>query len=166
MDGKVFRTSRPDDLLDAWKSMYARRADHRARYYTPLHGKDFEDATRAALHAAGKGAHAVLSSHSAARWIAPYVSMGTTTFYADSRGEEILRDKLQLALVSRGENVVIETPRDDDVLFARIEAAPGVWATNYIQTYLDLSVSGERGAEAAEHLRLTKITPTWITNKK
>jgi hypothetical protein len=27
-----------------------------------------------------------------------------------------------------------------------------------VQTYLDLSASGERGAEAAEHLRRTRLT--------
>ena len=125
------------------------------------HGQPLDDAIRGALAAAGAGEHAVLSSYSAARWLAPYASMSARFFYADPQGEGILREKLRLEPVARGENILIENPPDEGILFNRIEAAPGMWATNLIQTYLDLRVSGERGAEAAEHLRSNKIASTW-----
>jgi hypothetical protein len=38
------------------------------------------------------------------------------------------------------------------------EPAPGIRCTSPIQTYLDLSKGGERGEEAAEHLRRMRLT--------
>jgi hypothetical protein len=39
-----------------------------------------------------------------------------------------------------------------------VEPAPGVICTSPIQTYLDLAAAGERGREAADHLRREKLT--------
>jgi hypothetical protein len=116
---------------------------------------------RMALAEAGKGEHAVLASYSAARWFAPYARQATQFFYADKKGAEILKRHLQLQPVSRGENVVLLEPREDDVFSGRVEAAPGIWCSGLMQTWLDLSVAGERGGEAAEHLLREKLLPAW-----
>lgn len=57
--------------------------------------------------------------------------------------------------------LIVERPADEGILADRDEAAPGIWCTGLAQTYLDLCASGERGVEAAEHLRLTRIAPLW-----
>jgi hypothetical protein len=116
---------------------------------------------RAALAEAGKGEHAVLASYSAARWFAPYARQATQFFYADKKSAEILKRHLQLQPVSRGENIVVLEPREDDVFSSRVEAAPGIWCSGLVQTWLDLSVAGERGGEAAEHLLREKLLPAW-----
>lgn len=150
-----------DALLDAWRDAYQKRGVSRARYYTMLHGDALERQIKAALNAAGQGAHALLASFSAAQWLAPFARYSTQVFYADDTGESILREWLQLEPASKGENVIIERPADAQILADRIEPAPGVWSTGLVQTYLDLGAAGERGAEAAEHLRQTRIEPLW-----
>lgn len=150
-----------DALLDAWRDAYEKRAVKRARYYTILHGDTLERQIKAALNAAGQGEHALLASFSAAQWLAPFARYPSQVFYADETGESILREWLKLEPVNKGENVIIERPADEGLLADRIEAAPGVWSTGLVQTYLDLHVAGERGTEAALHLRQTRIAPLW-----
>ena len=151
----------PEPLVQAWRKCYEPRVDARRRAYTLLHGEALDDAVRAAQAEASAGAHAVLGSYSAARWLAPYARQATLFLYADAEGEEILRRHLKLRPVDRGENVVLLRPREDDVFSGRIEPAPGVWCTGLVQTWLDLSVAGERGEEAAEHLLQSKLRPDW-----
>jgi hypothetical protein len=155
------RLSDPEKLARAWQSSYEPRPRSRQAAYTLLHDAALDDAMRAALIEAGKGAHAVLASYSAARWLAPYARHATQFFYADKQGAEILKRHLKLQPVSRGENVVLLEPREDDVFSARQEAAPGIWCSGLVQTWLDLSVAGERGGEAAEHLLREKLLPAW-----
>lgn len=155
------RLGKPEELARAWQSSYEPRSRSRETAYTLLHGEALEDAMRAALVEAGKGAHAVLASYSAAQWFAPYARQATQFFYADKQGAEILKQNLQLQPVSRGENVVLLEPREDDVFSGRVEAGPGIWCSGLVQTWLDLSVAGERGGEAAEHLLRGKLLPAW-----
>ena len=103
----------------------------------------------------------MLASYSAAQWLAPYARQATQYFYADQQGAEILKRHLQLQTVQRGENVVVLEPREDDVFSGRVEAAPGIWCSGLMQTWLDLSVAGERGGEAAEHLLQETLLPGW-----
>jgi hypothetical protein len=155
------RLSKPEVLARAWQNSYEPRPRNREAAYTLLHGEALDEAMRAALADAGKGEHAVLGSYSAARWFAPYARQATQFFYADKQGAEILKRHLQLQPVSRGENVVVLDPREDDVFSGRVEAAPGIWCSGLVQTWLDLSVAGERGGEAAEHLLQEKLLPAW-----
>lgn len=156
------RLSKPEELARAWQKSYEPRPRSHETGYTLLHGESLEAAMRAALVEAGKGAHAVLASYSAAQWIAPYARQATQYFYADEQGANILKQHLHLRPVERGENVVLLEPREDDVFAGRVEAAPGVWCSGLAQTWLDLSVAGERGSEAAEHLLREKLLPAWM----
>jgi hypothetical protein len=160
MEGGL-RLSRPEALARAWQGSYEMRERSRASAYTLLHGEALQVAIRRALAEAGNGSHAVLASYSAAQWLAPYARQATQFFYADGVGCGILERVLQLQPVKGGENVVVFEPREDDVFGGRIEAAPGMWSSGLVQTWLDLSVAGERGAEAAEHLLNERLLPTW-----
>ena len=155
------RLSKPEELARAWQKTYEPRPLLRETAYTLLHGEELEAAIKVALTEAGKGAHAVLASYSAARWLAPYARQATHFFYADVQGLDVLRCHLQLQSVARGENVILCEPREDDIFKGRVEAAPGVWCSGLVQTWLDLSVAGERGGEAAEHLLREKLLPAW-----
>jgi hypothetical protein len=53
---------------------------------------------------------------------------------------------------------VISLPKDQGVLSDTVEPAPGAICTSPVQTYLDLSIAGERGEEAAQHLRQERMT--------
>lgn len=154
--------SKPDALLDEWASAYEPPAGKRLSFYTTLHGGALEDAARQVLHAGDEDAHAVFASYSAAQWLAPYARTGTHYFYADLKGLERLRAVLGLSSVSKGQNVIVTLPKDTGLFRDTVEPAPGAVCTSPVQTYLDLAISGERGAEAADHLRKEKLV--WQKN--
>lgn len=155
------RLVKPEELARAWQASYTPRLRAQEMAYTLLHGEALDTAVRIALAEAGSGAHAVLASYSAAHWLAPYARQATHYFYADAPGSTVLKRHLGLQPVPSGENVVLLEPREDDVFSGRILAAPGIWCTGPVQTWLDLSAAGERGAEAAEHLLSEKLLPAW-----
>ncbi len=145
--------SEPDMLLDAWRDAYESPAGHRISFYTTLHGSAFDDAARRVLGVGPENGRAILASFSAAQWLAPYGRTGTQHFYADQAGLQRLEAALKLSVPSKGENIVVTIPKDEGLLLNTVEPARGAVCTGAVQTYLDLAVSGERGREAAEHLR-------------
>ena len=101
---------------------------------------------------------AAFSSFSAAQWLAPYARTGTHYFQATEAGLEALQSALKLSSAAKGENVMLSLLDDADLLRDTQEPAPGAVCTSPIQTYLDLYHAGERGREAADHLRKTLLT--------
>lgn len=149
----------PGAMLDEWREHYEVPAQTTLSLYTALHGAKLESAIRNLTPPKPDGGPlVVLSSFSAADWIAPYGRTGKSYFYADRAGIEILTDALSLRPARAGANVQITVPKDDGIIMHPIEPSPGVLCTNVIQTYLDLYVSGERGQESAQHLRETKLS--------
>jgi hypothetical protein len=148
----------PDAVLDAWRSSYDGSNAHQLRFYTTLHGAAFDAAVREFFAVLPQGAHAALASFSAAHWIAPYARTGTQYFYADRLALDRIEKALRLSSALKGENVIVYLPEDQGVFLDSLEPAPGIRCTSPLQTYLDLSKSGERGEEAAEHLRRVKLT--------
>jgi hypothetical protein len=149
--------SEPDKLLDAWRDSYEPPEGRRVRFYTTLHGSMFDEAALKALRATDDGGQAIFASFSAARWLAPYGRVSTQYLYADDTGLDRLQGLLKLSSASKGENVVITVPIDQGIFHGTMEPAPGIICTSLVQTYLDLTVAGERGQEAAEHLRREKM---------
>lgn len=143
----------PDALLDAWRNAYRRPDGDVIRLYTSLHGQAFEKAAKNVLSAGSSRDPAVFASFSAARWIAPYARTGTDYFYAGRAGAKKIADALRASDVDKGSNVEILILKDRNILEDTVEPVPGVICTSPVQTYLDLSVSGERGAESADYLR-------------
>lgn len=155
-DGLIL--SAPDALLDAWRDSYTAPPGERLRFYTPLHGSALEDAARSALCADDAPGRAAFASFSAAQWLSPYGRTGTHYFFADDEGLRKLQAALKLTPTSKGENVVVTVPKDLGLLADTVEPAPGAVCTSPVQTYLDLSIAGERGAEAADHLRQERLS--------
>ena len=149
--------SEPDALLDAWRDAYEPPAGKRVGFYTTLHGTAFDEAARRALRAESSTGRAVLASFSAAQWLAPYGRTGAQYFYTDDVGLEQLRVALKLSSTAKGENVAVTLPKDDGLFRDTVEPVPGVFCTSPVQTYLDLAAAGERGREAAEHLRQERL---------
>jgi len=149
--------SAPDAVLDAWVKEYEPPSHDRLGFYTTLHGSSLDQAVRA-LHSdpTHKGKIA-LASFSAAQWLAPYGRTGRHYFYADEEGIDSLRSALKLTSASKGENVIVDVLDDPALLLDTVEPTPGIICTSPVQTYLDLSNFGERGQEAAAHLRREKL---------
>ncbi len=148
--------SDPDALLDTWRDAYEPPIGKRLGFYTTLHGASFEVAMRKLPAPTGNG-HTALASFSAAQWLAPYGRTGTHYFYADEAGLEHLHSTLGLSPASKGENVVVTVLEEPGLFLDTVEPAPGVACTSPVQTYLDLSKAGERGREAADHLRQERL---------
>ncbi|WP_260295236.1 type IV toxin-antitoxin system AbiEi family antitoxin [Sedimenticola hydrogenitrophicus] len=149
--------SEPDALLDEWCDAYEPPAGKRLTLYTTLHGSAFEEAARQVLRSDGGTGLAVFASFSAAHWLAPYGRTGTQYFYADETGLERLQSALKLSAISKGENVNVTVLKDSGLFRDTVEPAPGAICTSPVQTYLDLAYAGERGQEAADHLRREKL---------
>lgn len=151
------RLTAPDALLDTWRERYEPPPGTRLGYYTTLHGAAFDKAVRAALDG-GLAPRALLASFSAAQWIAPFARATSQYFYANAEGLDRLRAELHLSSAAKGANVMV-TRLDDEGLFRdAVESAPGIFTTSPVQTYLDLAAAGERGREAADHLRRERLT--------
>ena len=151
------RLKSPGALLDAWKAVYEPPVSQSLRFYTTLHGAEFDRHARAAFAALPQESNAALASYSAAHWIAPYARTGTQFFYADAHAVETLERELKLSSTAKGENIIVSVPKDEGVFLDVFEPAPGMRVTSPLQTYLDLAKSGERGEEAAEHLRHQRL---------
>lgn len=149
--------SNPDGLLNAWRDEYKPPSGERRTFYTTMHGSAFDEALRECGTALALDGLAILASFSAANWLAPYARTSTHYFYADYEGVERLRSLLKLSAATRGENVVVTVFDDINLFRDAVEPTTGVHCTSPVQTYLDLYVSGERGREAAEHLRQEKL---------
>ncbi|MDQ2704781.1 MAG: type IV toxin-antitoxin system AbiEi family antitoxin [Pseudomonadota bacterium] len=154
------RLVKPKALLDSWQKAYKPMRSKRTTYYTLLHGEQLQEAIKKATSYILFG-QALLSSYSAARWLAPYARVAGEYFYVDIAGERRLKEILKLEPVAKGENVTIDLASDAGFFHGRTEGAPGIFCTSPIQTYLDLTTSGERGEEAAQHLFTERIEPTW-----
>lgn len=148
--------SDPDALLDAWRDAYELPAGKRHGFYTTLHGSAFESAVRELGPASDAGSTA-LASFSAGQWLAPYGRTGTQYFYADAAGLDRLRSLLKLSSASKGKNVAVTVLEDLGLFRDTVEPVPGVVCTSPVQTYLDLAIAGERGREAADHLRHERL---------
>lgn len=149
--------TQPKALLEAWREEYAPLAVSKKRLYTPLHGRELEDALQVVMSVANASGAALLSSFSAAAWIAPYARTSRLFLYADELALQSLTTSLSLVSSAKGENVVVTVIEDLGVLNDCIVEGDGMLCTSPVQTYLDLWIAGERGREAAEHLRRERL---------
>ena len=147
---------RPAAVLDSWRDEYAPPNGERSELYTPLFGESLLQALRA-LPMDAPGDRAALAGFSAADWIAPYVRANTLQIYASPYSADRVRELLKATPTPRGANLVLIELDDEGPLLDAREAVPGIVTTSPIQTYLDLWTSGDRGLEAAEHLRREAI---------
>jgi hypothetical protein len=152
-DSEGLRLSKPAALLDQWREAYRPVSGRQLTFHTVLHGKGLDERVRVALaKAEGKGS-VMLASFSSAQWLAAYARTSTLHLYADERRLNSLVDELKLSPSPRGGNVNIAVPKDAGLFLDSFEPSPGIVCSSPVQTYLDLCVSGERGREAADHLR-------------
>jgi Transcriptional regulator, AbiEi antitoxin, Type IV TA system len=143
----------PDALLDAWSESYAGLGGKKNSYYTTLHGKGLEDAFLALFRDQRDRPGVLLASFTAAKWLAPYGRIATHNLLSQPAELEHLHQTLALQPAVNGANVVVTMPAHEGVFLDAVHPSPGIVCTSPVQTFLDLSAAGERGKEAAEHLR-------------
>lgn len=139
-------------LIRAWREAYTPTVGERRSYYTTLHGKALEAALASALAKANADGKAAAMSFTAADAIAPYGRPSSTYLAAEPAALPALVEGLRLKPVSSGANVEVLIPDDPDFFADLRTASRGLITTSGVQTYLDLSMAGERGVEAADVL--------------
>jgi hypothetical protein len=149
--------AKPDEILDAWVEAYEPPAGKRMKFYTPLHGDVLQKAVRSAIDLRPEQGGAMLASFSAAQWLAPFGRHASQFLYCDAAALDHISSELRLEPTSKGENVIVTVLSDAGLFRDAISPAEGVLSTSVVQTYLDLAASGERGKEAAEHLRRERL---------
>lgn len=142
----------PDSLLDAWAEDYELPPGQEQSFYTHLHGAALDDALSSVLNTPSSG-RLIFRSYSAADRIAPFARNANRYLYADEKALETLSRQMRLSGAEKGGNVLVMVPDEDGVFDDAFEPMPGIACTSPVQTYLDLQLSGERGREAADHLR-------------
>jgi hypothetical protein len=143
----------PDALLDEWSEAYAGLGGKKNSYYTTLHGKGLEDAFLELFRDQRDRPGVLLASFTAAKWLAPYGRIATHNLLSQPAELEHLHKTLALQPAVNGANVVVTMPDHEGVFLDAVHPSPGIVCTSPVQTFLDLSAAGERGKEAAEHLR-------------
>ena len=143
----------PDVLLDAWSVAYGGMGGKRQSYYTTLYAKGLEDAFSCLFSDQPERPGVLLASFTAANWLAPYGRTGTNYLLCQPAQLEHLQQTLALQPVVNGANFVVTLPAHEGVFLDAVNPSPGIFCTSPVQTFLDLSASGERGNEAAQHLR-------------
>jgi hypothetical protein len=143
----------PDALLDAWSEAYTGLAGKRQSFYTTLHGKALEEAFLRLFRNERVHPGVLLASFTAANWLAPYGRTGTHNLLSQPAELENVQQTLALQPAVSGANVVVTLPDHEGVFLDAVQPSPGIACTSPVQTFLDLSAAGERGKEAAEHLR-------------
>jgi hypothetical protein len=143
----------PDALLNAWSAAYSGLGGKRQSYYTTLHGKGLEDAFLELFSDQRDQPGVLLASFTAAKWLAPYGRTATHTLLSQPAEIERLKQTLALQPAFNGANVLVTLPSHEGVFLDAVHPSPGITCTSPVQTFLDLFAAGERGKEAAEHLR-------------
>jgi hypothetical protein len=149
----------PVGLLFAWREAYRFDRHHRRDYFTLLRGRQLQEKL-AELDSitGGQAAYAVFS---AAEFQAPHVRQTKTWLYLAPEYETEFAALLEAKRVESGENLIVLLADDRGVFYSGEGAAGRLPCTNPVQTYVDLSHAGNRGAEAAAALLEQKLKPEW-----
>ena len=157
-----FKLHDPLKLLFAWRDAYRFNRHQRQGYFTAKQGRSLREAL-AGLELIPDG-EVAYAAFSAAEFQAPHVRQPKTWLYLSSSLEEEFCKQVEAKQVDSGENLVVLTPDDDGVFYARDGGTLGenrLPATNPVQTYVDLFYCGSRGEEAAEAVLEQKLKPEW-----
>lgn len=160
-----FKVSYANEILDEWRENYDGPGGLRLHFYTPHHGKQFDDATHEAIgFDADASLPTLFASFSAAKYLAPFVRGITTTYvYAPEQAVDRLKAFFELTSTTETRaNFIITIPDDEGVFFSPERGKGNVLTTAALQTYLDLYLAGERGQEAAEYLRSKRLQ--WLAS--
>ncbi len=156
----------PEGLLRDWAEHYQPIHQTTHSFYTTLHGEALHDRLRDTFQAHRHSppdtrSSIAMAGTSAALWSAPFLRSSSLYCYATPSGERAMIEDLGLQATEKGANVELWiTPRSGPFQDL-IDLPNGVTTTSLLQTYLDLSASGERGREAAEHILSQKLLPQW-----
>lgn len=156
-DGRAFRLTEPQRLLDAWAKYYSFQDNVSFDYYA-IQGTQAEREIGDLCNA--MNVKYALSLFSGANLKAPFVRHNRSFIYVEDKIMEIAR-QAGLKEVASGPNITLLTPYDQGIFYGN-ETINGLSVVSDIQLYLDLLKYPGRGAEAAEYILENRVKPTWL----
>ena len=147
----------PAALFSEWAENYRQRRSLVHDFYSFDAPGEIEQRIGEACRDAG--VRYALTAFSGAERLAPFVRYQRATAYVEENLEEIARD-LSLKPVSSGANVQLIEPYDEGIFYGTL-CKDDLWVASPVQLYLDLSITKERGDEAAAFLYREMIQPGW-----
>jgi len=151
----------PAGLLKEWRDAYQFAKHTRHSLFTLQKPKQVNDIARAIED---KRVHSVaLASFSSAQATDPQVRGEKRTWiYVRRESEADFKKSAEAQMVDTGSNLILLVPEDNGVFFDSVRSIEqGIPTTSLVQTYVDVSQSGGRGAEAAEALLNRQLKPVW-----
>ena len=146
-DGQI-RARVPSLLLDAWAQRYDFRQHELRRYHAV--GRSGPEVLQRVAHDLEHGAVPWAATGLSAAWMyTQSADFRINSFYVTQFPSE--PESMGLRPVASGENVWLLGPRDEGVLYGKVQQR--IWCAHPVQVYLDLLAHPERAKEAAESLR-------------
>lgn len=153
-DGAGFRLEDPAALLERWMKEHPKDTGVQTVKLHALHPRKTLEEHLRTLQVKWPSLVA-LRSASAADHQAPFLRHPTLFVYLGKEALHLFESDLKLREVDRGENIEVRIIQEDDLTFDRDITPNGQALTHPILTLLELTELGERGREAAEHLKAT-----------
>ncbi|OGN88771.1 MAG: hypothetical protein A2158_03745 [Chloroflexi bacterium RBG_13_46_14] len=155
-EGKSFRLTDPQRLLDSWTRNYLFRDNESADFYA-IEGTQIE--RKIAVFCKTTGINYSLALFSGANLVAPFVRYNQSFVYVEDKISEIA-GQIGLKEVTTGPNVTLLKPYDEGVFYGTREIN-GLDVVSDVQLYLDLKNYQGRGEEAAQYILENRIKSAW-----
>jgi hypothetical protein len=155
-EGKAFRLTDPQRLLDSWTRNYSFRDNESVDFYA-IEGTQVE--RKIASFCKTTGINYGLALFSGANLIAPFVRYSRSFVYVEDKISEIA-GQLGLKEVTSGPNITLLKAYDEGVFYGTREIN-GLDVVSDVQLYLDLKNYQGRGEEAAQYILENRMKPAW-----
>lgn len=155
-EGRLFRLTDPERLLDAWVQNYSFRYNDSFDFYS-LESTRIE--RKIASYCRDKGIAYAMALFSGANLVAPFVRYTRSFIYLEGGIVEVAK-QLDLKEVTSGPNITLLKPYDKGVFYG-IQDVNGLSVASDIQLYLDLKKYRGRGEEAAQYILENRLRPAW-----
>jgi hypothetical protein len=155
-EGKSFRLTDPQRLLNSWTQNYSFRNNESVDFYA-IEGTQIE--RKIAAFCKMTGIDYGLALFSGANLVAPFVRYSRSFVYVGDKISEIA-GQLGLKEVTSGPNITLLKPYDEGVFYGTREIN-GLDVVSDVQLYLDLQNYQGRGEEAAQDILENRMKPAW-----
>jgi hypothetical protein len=153
----------PVGLLSAWREQYRLDEGRRLSFFTLSKSKSLGEAIDRLT--SQFGAICAYAAFSAAERQAPQVRQPRTWVYVRADHLDEFVRAAEAKPVDSGENLVVLLPGDPGVFqvfgASRSDGDADKTCTDPVQTYVDLTTLGGRGAEAAQAILEQRLLPAW-----
>lgn len=154
--GRSFKLTDPERLLNAWTESYSFRYNQSFDFYS-IEGRKIEK--KIASYCEDESIRYALALFSGANFIAPFVRYTKSFIYIQERIIDIAK-QFDLKEVATGSNITLLKPYDPGVFYGT-QYVGSFSIVSDIQLYIDLKKYRGRGDEAAQYILENRLRPKW-----